>query len=1216
MIFAKSIIITITLVLTFCNSIAQSDHNPTDILLRYGNLNLTENVNEFILSKGDMKEYSFEGRYYCILQFHQIPSQSEKERMKNTDIRFLDYIPNNAYIISSPLRFERDHFRGNNIRSITAFKAEYKLSIDLLNKDYPEWAIKDNGRIELIINYFRDISADAVEKELRNMGIEIIRKHDHAQYFEVLVNINNIEKISNSPFIVFIEAAYEPGKPENYTGRTLHRSNVLASEYAGGRKYNGTGMKVMLQDDGEIGPHIDYQGRIGAQYLSGAGGAHGDHTGGTIMSAGNLDPKGRGMAWGAEIYVYGAAGTPYYNGFDSIPSHYFNPGIKISSTSYSNGCNAGYTSFARMMDEQVRQYPSLMHVFSAGNSGYSDCGYGAGSGWGNVTGGHKIGKNVITVGNLDYKDILSQSSSRGPAHDGRIKPDVCAKGTDVYSTLDPNDYRTISGTSMSCPGVAGSLAQLYHAYKELNGGSYPLSALMKGIVLNTADDLGNPGPDYKHGWGRINLNRAVKILENYSYIQDSIDQGIVNDHNIIVPAGTGQLRVMVYWNDFEASVNTTKALVNDLNIQLIDPSAIVFNPWILDPTPNPANLNSYAVRGIDDLNNMEQVTIDNPPPGTYSVNVEGFQVPIGPQTYFLIYEFRNEEVDLTYPIGGESFVPGEWEVIRWDAFGNTGSFNIDYSTDNGNSWNPVVQNIAPAQRYYAWVVPTELTGNARMRVSRGSYSDISDTTFSFIGTSTYMQYNWACPDSFQLSWNAVGGALFYEISMLGSMYMDSIGTSTSTSYVVRGVNPYDDYWVSVKAYGPDNAVGRRAYARHKLAGLWNCPIPVDAEITTLLSPESGVLQDCQDNSAVIISINIKNNGDSDLVNIPLHYQLDGGTIVNEVFNTSIAPFNSADYDFNTTADLSNTGNYQLKVWTTYPQDGNRHNDTVNSAVNVLPGITVSNGWKEDFESFTICSSTASCSDVVCDLDNGWINSFNKTGDDIDWRPYAGPTPTGFTGPIFDHTTFTTSGKYLYLEPTIDCFQSEAKLVSPCIDLSSVTQAMLSFWYHMNGAEMGELHIDIYENSQWTENIITPISGNQGNMWKQAFVDLSQYYGKVINIRFRGITGNGEKSDMALDDIELTGTTGLESDNLSLASRINIYPNPSNGIFNIHIQSSESETFDIFVMDLLGRSVYEKHLTDINMSYNDQIDLSNLNPGVYYLKVVGKDGEYNTKLNLY
>ena len=67
---------------------------------------------------------------------------------------------------------------------------------------------------------------------------------------------------------------------------------------------------------------------------------------------------------------------------------------------------------------------------------------------------------------------------------------------------------------MACPGVSGVMAQLYQAYKEYNSGTNPSSALMKCILLNSADDIGNPGPDFKHGWGVVNAYRALKLIES------------------------------------------------------------------------------------------------------------------------------------------------------------------------------------------------------------------------------------------------------------------------------------------------------------------------------------------------------------------------------------------------------------------------------------------------------------------------------------------------------------------------------------------------------------------------------------------------------------------------------------------------------------------------------------------------------------------------------
>ncbi|MDC0202060.1 S8 family serine peptidase, partial [Flavobacteriales bacterium] len=453
------------------------------------------------------------------------------------------------------------------------------------------------------------------------------------------------------------------------------------------------------------------------------------------------------------------------------------------------------------------------HVFSAGNDGSSNCGYGAGLGWGNVTGGHKQAKNVITVANLTSTGGLASSSSRGPAADGRIKPDISAKGSSVYSTEENQTYGYKTGTSMSCPGISGVLAQLYQAYKELNNGADPSSDLMKCILLNSADDIGNPGPDYKHGWGQVNSYRAVKMLENNNYFSSSVSQGNINPYTINVPSGVSKLKVMVYWHDKEASTSASISLVNDIDIQLITPAGTAFNPWVLDPTANSSNLNQNAVRNYDGLNNMEQVTIDNPSAGNYTLNVEGYSIPYGPQEFFVTYEFITDDVELTYPIGGESLVPGEQEYIRWDSY-DSGSLTIQYTVNGGNSWNTITNSANSNNKYYSWNVPNSITDNALIRISAnsGNSISISNTSFTIIDVPSNLSVYWPCPDSINVSWNSVNGATSYDISMLGQKYMDSIFSTGNTNVWVINPNPsVTESWFSVRA-NPNNGKGRRAVA--------------------------------------------------------------------------------------------------------------------------------------------------------------------------------------------------------------------------------------------------------------------------------------------------------------------------------------------------------------------------------------------------------------------
>ena len=168
---------------------------------------------------------------------------------------------------------------------------------------------------------------------------------------------------------------------------------------------------------------------------------------------------------------------------------------------------------------------------------------------------------------------------------------------------------------------------------------------------------------------------------------------------------------------------------------------------------------------------MEQVTLQNPPAGTYTLTVSGSSIPFGPQEYYVCYEFLSDQVELTYPIGGESFVPGESEYIRWDANANTANFSLEYSINGGSTWNTISTNISSSAKHYIWTVPNNITSDALIRINRSGYSDQSDETFTIVNVPQNVSVNWICPDSVYVSWSSVSGATSYELSMLGQKYM-------------------------------------------------------------------------------------------------------------------------------------------------------------------------------------------------------------------------------------------------------------------------------------------------------------------------------------------------------------------------------------------------------------------------------------------------------------
>ncbi len=868
--------------------LAQQQKSNYELLLSSGTVELFSNFDQ-VKSQQLQADELFNGSYYKYIQFYNIPSTEQKKQMADMGVDLLLYLPTNTYIASLKQFVNINNLSTFGIRGVYTIQPEYKLlnelSIALKEKNYPGYAVKGND-IGISFTSYSDIPFETTKSYLQSKGYKITYEDKSMHWFVVWVNKNEILDFVDQPFVCTAELVDDVPQPENNVERTDHRSNAVATDYSGGRKYNGAGTKVMLQDDGIIGPHIDYTGRLPMQFMTNNIGDHGDHCAGIIFGGGNRNPLTRGMAWGAELYAYNA--SPNYQGFDSITTHYGTLGIRIISTSYSDGCNAGYTIRAQKLDIQNLAMPQLIHVFSAGNNGTSDCSYGAGASWGNVTGGHKHSKNSIAVANLDYMDVRNSSSSRGPAHDGRLKPEVSAVGTNVYSTSNPDTYVNKTGTSMSCPAISGVFAQLYDAYRTLNSNVNPPSALMKAIVMNTADDLGNVGPDFGYGYGRVNALKAVKTIEEANYLNATISNAGTNTHNIVVPAGVRRMKVMTYWHDYQASVNAAVALVNNLNTVLTAPSSATFNPLILDYTPNATNLNTPAIQGVDIRNNHEQVTVNTPPAGNYVLTVTGASVPMGPQSYYVTWIFEMDGYTLTYPIGGEGFVPGETETIRWDAIETVGTQTLQYTINNGVSWTNINTAIAGTQRYYNWTVPSALSGQCKVRVSRGVYTAESDTSFSIIPLPTVINVAWACPDSVKLTWNPAAGATSYDVFKLGNVYMDSVGTSNTTSKVIPNTLSTQTHWFSVRARGPLSAVGRRANAIQKLPGTFSCPIITDIADNSFLG-----------NSNINVFPNpgygIYNLSISQLNNTELSYtiiDLSGKEIKKESFGKQSGEFNS------------------------------------------------------------------------------------------------------------------------------------------------------------------------------------------------------------------------------------------------------------------------------------------------------------------------------------
>ena len=309
-----------------------------------------------------------------------------------------------------------------------------------------------------------------------------------------------------------------------------------------------------------------------------------------------------------------------------------------------------------------------------------------------------------------------------------------------------------------------------------------------------------------------------------------------------------------------------------------------------------------------------------------------------------------------------------------------------------------------------------------------------------------------------------------------------------------------------------------ASSRSDQVEAFDVPLDVNVGVTAIVEPASSSYPDCL-NNARSVKVKVRNNGLTAQSNIPVVYRLDNGALVTEVLTGPVASGVTVDFTFPTPLVIAGLGAHTVKAWTSLVGDMSLSNDSTSIGLELVSGTTQTTPFLETFESASLCGTASNCGATVCALPNGWRNATNGAFDASDWRVDENDTPSANTGPALDFDPGTATGNYIYLEAST-CFNSDAVLLSPCIDLSGVVLPRLRYAQHLYGAAMGSLHVDLFDGSQWHLDIAPVVQGDQGNSWQQRIVDLDAFVNSIVMIRFRGRTGADFTSDMALDAIEI------------------------------------------------------------------------------------------------
>ncbi len=618
--------------------------------------------------------------------------------------------------------------------------------------------------------------------------------------YRILAEANwSSETLKRIPGVSAVDRAGRKPQEEIVLGnfdQTVNAVTSVAAHYPG---TNGMDRTLSVKEKPFDISDLDLSGRIilNSQFDEPAT-PHATFMATIAAGAGNTSPYARGAAWAASITT---------SDFDRLLPDNGNElsllNVSVQNHSYGVGLENYYGVESFAYDRQGIEYPEILHVFSSGNRGTStpaDGAYAGVTGFANLTGQFKVSKNTIAVGSADRFGEVVPLSSRGPAHDGRIKPELIAYGD--------------AGSSEAAAIVSGISLLIQQQYEQ-KFNAFPDVALLKAILINSAQDTGRPHVDYETGFGNADALEALKTVNAGNFFSGIAGPGDELIFPIVVSEGNHQLKVTLVWADPPADPLSDKALVNDLDLTIVQTSSQeVWEPWVLNPTPSVTALKEDAVRGKDRLNNVEQITIDDPQAGVYEIKVSGYNMKTVQQKFHIVYQTMATGFEWRYPLHTDALRSDEKNILRWRWAGKEAVGSIFYKMESDAEWQLVGENISVKQNYVEWNAPEEQgLIQFRMKVAGNNY----DTDPVAITKPERLKVGYNCDEDVMLVWRKLQGATHYSVYQLGEKYLEPLMITTDTFLIVSKAEMLSDYFSFAPVFGESTGY-RESLINYNLQG--------------------------------------------------------------------------------------------------------------------------------------------------------------------------------------------------------------------------------------------------------------------------------------------------------------------------------------------------------------------------------------------------------------